>query len=89
MRAGPGLPIGICRPIATFALPCIARAAMRSDSTVGSWEILTTCRAEGRLRGSSHGLACVGAALCDCLVGCILVGLVTAGVGDALVQGVD
>lgn len=79
MRAGPGLPFGVGRPIATFALPGTAR----------SWKILTTCCAKGRLRGCGHGLACVGTALCDDLVGGVLVGLVAVGVGDAAVQGVE
>jgi len=79
MRTGPRLPFGVGGPIATFALPLAAR----------SWKILTTCCAEGCLRGCSHGLACVGAALCDDLVGGVLVGLVAVGVGDAAVQGVE
>jgi len=79
MRARPGLPFGVGRPVTTFALPWPAR----------SWKILTTCYAEGRLRGCRHGLACVGAALCDDLVGGVLVGLVAVGVGDAAVQGVE
>ena len=89
MRAGPGLPVGVGRPVAAFALPWAALTAVRSASTTGSWKILTTCHAEGRLRGCSHGLASVGAALCDDLVGGVLVGLVTVGSGDAAVQGVE
>jgi hypothetical protein len=79
MRARPRLPFGVGRPVATFAMPRPAR----------SWKILTTCCAEGRLRGCSHGLACVGAALCDDLVGGVLVGLVAVGAGDAAVKGVE
>ena len=86
MRAGPGLPVGVGRPVAAFALPWAALTAVGSPSTARSWEILTTCHAEGCLRGCSHSLAGVGAALCDDLVGGVLIGLVTVGSGDAAVQ---
>lgn len=89
MRAGPGLPVGVGRPVAAFALPWAALTAVGSPSTARSWEILTTCHAEGCLRGCSHSLAGVGAALCDDLVGGVLIGLVTVGSGDAAVQGVE
>jgi hypothetical protein len=82
MCAGPGLPCRVGSPIAT-------RTAIRSASTAGSWEILTTCCAESRLRGSSRGLTCVGTALCDHLVGRVFVGLIAARVGDTLVEGVE
>lgn len=70
MRAGPALPLGVRGPIA-LALSASSWAA--NVSTSWSRDVLTTCCAEGSLLGSSRGLAGVGAALCDDLVGGLLV----------------
>jgi len=84
MRAGPTLPLGVCRPVAA-GLAALSASPWAS----GGWNVLTTCCAEGCLLGSGRSGAGVGAALCDDLVGGLLVVVGAVGVGDAGVQGVE
>jgi len=90
MRAGPALPVGVRRPVAALdTLPASPWATADAIPTSWSRDVLTTCCAESRLLRCGRGLAGVGAALCDDLVGGLFVGVAAIGRSDTRVQGVE
>lgn len=86
MRAGPALPICICRPV-RFAVA--ESTAPRTSWSPGSEGWLTACGADCSLGAGGHALAGVRTGLSDDLVCGVLVGVIAVGLVDARVQIVE